>query len=624
MYKYIKNREDLDIKEFQGNLGRTMVISVDTEATDKDPIVAEWILFQIKLADQIYLFDSRTVDLNFLIYIIELINSSGKRVISHNSKYDLKMIFLGTGIFLKNNHDTMLVESFIYKGVGKVFYSLAELVEKYCNEILEKEVRSSFIAFKGELSTEQLTYSALDVEYLETIYDAQMELIFQRGLERIYTLEMNLVPVVARMELNGVFVDSDEWLALEAKAIEDRKKSFELILNTIVDNINFSKYDNGFVLAKAFYIPVRTKRERLTLESIVDASFLKDWLKENININSPKQLLNILNCIFHLKVKSTNEKILKDVNDKIIVPHILTYREHNKNITTYGSAWLNNISFATGRVHSEFLQNGTESGRFSSINPNLQQIPKDPEYRKPFKAPPGKLILGMDYSQQEYRLAGAISREPVIIDAYMHGKDMHTATASIIFGKKLEEVTKEERNVGKTINFAVLYGSTEFGLAYNLKIDTDTATSFLKAFYEGYPVLTAFKEAMEDAIIEKGYSSTILGRKRYWERPLMYIDFREMERLDKQIRREGFNHLIQGTGADVTKLAMIKMTEENPFGDSFKLVMQIHDEIVVEIDETIKDEAVKFGVKCMVDVFQPFLGNIPALVDPHVGDCWSK
>ena len=117
----------------------------------------------------------------------------------------------------------------------------------------------------------------------------------------------------------------------------------------------------------------------------------------------------------------------------------------------------------TGRIHSEFLQNGTTSGRFSSTNPNLQNIPADKEYRRPFKAPEGKLLLAMDYSQQEYRLAGAISKDPVIIDSYVNGKDMHTATASIIYNKKLENVTKEERNLGKTINFAVLYGSTAYG-----------------------------------------------------------------------------------------------------------------------------------------------------------------
>jgi DNA polymerase I len=624
MYKYIKDKQDLNIGEFQKQLGMTLVISLDTEASDKNPIGAEWILLQVKLLDQIYLFDARTLDRKFLTYIVALLNSSGKRIIAHNSKYDIKIIFLGTGILLSNVHDTMLIESFIYKGTGMVFYSLATLVSKYCNEYLDKEVRSSFISFKGELSSEQLTYSALDIEYLEKIYSGQMILVNQRGLDRVYDLEMNLVPVVAIMELNGVLVDKDAWLALEAKAKIDRDISYKSILDTILDTINFTKFKNGAELAERFFIPVKTKREKLALESLVDPSVLKDWLRENININSPKQLLNILTSVYKLKVKSTNEKILKDVKDDRIIPYVLKYREFNKKITTYGSAWLENINPITGRVHSEFLQNGTESGRFSSINPNLQQIPADPEYRKPFVAPPGKWMLGMDYSQQEYRLAGSISREPVIIDAYIRGKDMHTATAAIIFGKNLEDVTKEERSVGKTVNFAVLYGSTSFGLAYNLKIETDKAEQFLDAFYKGYPVLTKFKEAMESAIWEKKFASTLLGRKRYWEIPTFFHDYKEADRLESRVKREGFNHLVQGTGADVTKLAMIKMYRENPFGDLYKMVMQIHDEIVVEVDDSIKDEAVKFGVECMVDVFQPFLGTIPALADPHIGKHWSK
>jgi DNA polymerase I len=626
MYQYIKNKEELNLPQFFQHLGSSLTISLDTEASSKDPITAEWILLQIKLGDEIYLLDARNLDRKFLSYIVSLVVSSGRPILAHNSKYDTKVIFLGTGILLQNIHDTMLVESLLYRGLatGKVFYSLAELVQLYTGEVLDKDVRMSFVDFKGELSNEQLTYSALDVLYLENIYNKQLEYIAEKGLGNIRNLEMELIPALVAMELTGVFLDPAEWKKLETQAIVDRDISYIKVLDTIMNSIDFASYANGAVLADTFYVPVKTKKARLALESLVDTSVLKDWLRDNININSHKQLLAIFQKVYKMKVDSTDEKILKDVKDDRIIPHILSYRGYNKKITTYGEDFLKHIHPVTGRIHSEFLQNGTTSGRFSSTNPNLQNIPAEAEYRRPFKAPEGKLLLSLDYSQQEYRLAGAISKDPVIIDAYIKGKDMHTSTASIIYGVPLEEVTKEQRGVGKTINFAVLYGSTAYGLAFNLKIKPATAEEFLEKFYAGYPTLTIFKKAVEDAIWEKKYSSTVLGRKRYWDTKVFFNDYKEADRWEARLRREGFNHIIQGTGADVTKLAMIKLFKENPFGDSFKGVIQIHDEIVIEITKEVAQEAEIFGKKCMIDVFQPFLGSIPAAVDGHVDTCWTK
>ena len=348
-------------------------------------------------------------------------------------------------------------------------------------------------------------------------------------------------------------------------------------------------------------------------------------MRENININSSHQLLSILVGLYGLiDLESTNEKILKDIKDREIVPYILDYREHNKKITTYGEDFLKHIHPVTGRVHSEFLQNGCTSGRMSSTSPNLQNIPKEKRYRMPFKAPEGKKLITFDYSQMELRLAGAVSKDPVIINAYVNNKDIHATTASLIFNKKLEDTSKEERNLGKTINFGVLYGSTAYGLSFNLKIDLKMTEKFLILFYRGYPTLATFKREFESEVWKRKYSSTVMGRKRYWENKTFFADYKEADKYESRVKREAFNHALQGSGADVTKLAMIKMFKENPFGDSFKLVLQIHDEIVVEVTDEIANEAEIFGKKCMVNVFQPFLGKIPAVVDSHIEQCWTK
>lgn len=624
MYKYIKNKQDIKFEEFFQGLGGTLVISLDTEASSLDPFVAEWILLQVKLMDTIYLFDCRTLDKKFLTYIIDILNSSGKRILAHNAKYDMKIVFQGTGILLEKLHDTMITESLIYRGIGKTFYSLVDLVEKYTGEQISKDVRTSFEDMVGDISQEQLVYSALDVEHLEFIYNAQMSLIQERRMERVYDLEMNLIPAIVSMELNGIYLDGQMWLELKDIAVLGEQEALKNLLHKIGNKIDFSGFRDGAELADFFFVPVRTKKSRAALELITDTSNIKDWLLENINLRSHKQLKGILARTYKFKLDSTDEKTLRDLNDKEIVPSILDYRMYGKKISTYGEDFLKYINSVTGRVHSEFIQNGTVTGRFSSNNPNLQNIPADKEYRMPFRATAGRKLMTLDYSQQEYRIAGSVTGDEVIINAYKLGKDMHTATASIIFGKSLDEVTKEERSLGKTINFAVLYGSTATGLSYNLKISQEVAEGFLDKFSSGYRRLSIFKSLVEEEVWNRKYSTTLLGRRRYWEDKQFFSDYKEASKYESRVKREGFNHVIQGTGADVTKLAMLKIFRENPFGDKFKMVLQVHDEIVMEVDEDIVKDAEEFARNCMVNVFQPFLGEIPAEVGSTVGDCWSK
>lgn len=630
MYTYIKDKTEFPYSEFFTKLESSSTISIDTEASSLDVFSAKWLLLQIRVGGSTYLLDCRTLDNKFLSYIISIVKSSGRKVIAHNAKYDLKIIKQNTGILLDNIHDTMLVESFLFKGIGKVFYSLKELVEKYCGETLDKDIRESFILFSGDqLSEEQLVYSALDVHYLQTIHDKQMLEVKEKEIHKVYNLEMSLVPVVVSMEMHGVLLDVDAWKALENKALESRLHSGNLIREKIVTSIDYGKYANGLDMANSLSIPCKRKSEQKELEGITMMETLSGWVKEHINIDSPTQLKKVLTTVFGFNIESTDEKILKDIPDNTIIPLILDYRDAAKKTTTYGTDFLKHINTVTGRIHSEFIQQRADSGRFSSANPNLQNIPAkrtdgDPDYRSPFVSKPEHSLIALDYSQQEYRLAGAISQDPLIIEAYKLGKDMHTATASIIFEVPLDKVTKDQRSLGKTINFAVLYGSTEFGLSFKLKIDIDKAKEFLIRFYNGYPTLTIFKQLVENEIWKRKCSSTLLGRKRYFEDKVLYSDYKEARSYEGRVKREGFNHIIQGTGADVTKLAMVKMFRDNPFGEKYNISMQIHDEIVVEVRDDILEEAEKFSANCMISVFQPFLGEIPALVESRHGKCWSK
>jgi len=288
---------------------------------------------------------------------------------------------------------------------------------------------------------------------------------------------------------------------------------------------------------------------------------------------------------------------------------------------------------------------------FGSINP-VRLIAKSPTFwsgRSPFKSGTKDRVVSVEYvgdmevvamqtsartfladgywthnSQQEYRLAGAISKEPKIIEAYVDGFDMHTATAANRFMKGLEDVTKDERNKGKAINFTILYGGTEYALGKNLNIPKNEALEILEQFLNNYPMLAKFKQMAGSKIIELGYSVTMMGRRRYWKGLPAFSTPQEIVNYENRMKREGINHIIQGTGADVTKLSMLEMFDNNPFGDMFIPILQVHDEIVAEVHDSVIKEAEAFMCYSMEKAFQPFLGVIPAKVDSKLSKRWTK
>jgi DNA polymerase-1 len=349
---------------------------------------------------------------------------------------------------------------------------------------------------------------------------------------------------------------------------------------------------------------------------------MREWMKQNFNVGSTYQVQAVLG-LTGVHVKSTNKKVLEKLKRTEIIENLLELSESEKRISTYGRNVLEFISPVTGRIHSEFLDNGTATGRLSSGNPiNLQNIPNAPGYRESFIASPEYDWLSLDYSQQEFRLAGAISGEKLIIDAYMAGADMHTATASLIYGKPLREISKQERFIGKTANFTIIYGGTEYALGKNLGLDEKTSLKILKAFNDGYPTFSKFKEYVEAKILEYGYSTTVLGRRRYNVPKPTYMNNNEYMQYSNRVKREGFNMIIQGTAADITKIAMLNISRNNPFGEKLRMLIQVHDEINLEAHKSISKDAVEFIKEEMLKAEQPFLGEIPAAVDALVGEHW--
>jgi DNA polymerase I-like protein with 3'-5' exonuclease and polymerase domains len=347
-----------------------------------------------------------------------------------------------------------------------------------------------------------------------------------------------------------------------------------------------------------------------------------------LNLNSGAQFRKILeyNGIF---VPSANKKELEGHKQHEVIRDYLNFKPYTKRISSYGKDFLAKINPKTGRIHATFNQLGTRSGRWSCNNPNLQQIPKeiddDPEarYRECFIARPDHILLTADYNQAELRLLGAVAKEPEFINGYINGLDMHRLTASHIYGVDYDVVTKEQRSRGKSINFAIVYGSTAWGLAWNFGIPIEEGEVQLESYFAAYPYIDRFIEKAGEKIWELKYSITPFGRKRFFEVPKYYEDGDEREKIKKSMIRRGINTIIQGGSADILKLALVDIYNKNPFGDLLKLLLTVHDEGVWEVHESIAEEAEEFVVSTLEEAEQVYLGDIPAKADSLLSHTWS-
>lgn len=383
--------------------------------------------------------------------------------------------------------------------------------------------------------------------------------IKKRGLEFVFNdIEKPLISVIKEMEKNGVKIDKDN--------LADLSKKYHKMLSK-----------NEAAIFKA--------------------------AGEDFNVNSPKQLADILFEKMGLTYKgmrktstgkySTKVEVLHKLESEghEIVGQILEYRELQKLLSTYIDNLPKMVS-DDGRLRAHFAQTGTTTGRLSSNDPNLQNIPvgseKGRKIREAFVAEKGNILMGFDYSQVELRIAAFLSKDEKLIEAFKTGKDIHTAVASEVFDVDVEDVDKEQRRQAKIINFGILYGMGVSALQKNLGTDRKTAQEFYNKYFEKYTGLAKYIEKIKNETRDKGYTETLYGRRRYFEgfnSPLPFIR--------SQAERMAINAPIQGTQADLIKLAMVKIDdflEKNKLSGKVKLILQIHDEVIYEADEKIAKE----------------------------------
>lgn len=623
MYRLVTRNEN--IKELIESIKKSDRIGLDTEANSRFAMLAKPLLLQIKAGKDIFIINL-VKDSKLGYYTINLIDSQKKLCIFHNAKYDLKIIKKFSGIWLRNIYDTFTGEILIHQGIGKQYYSLNDLTEHYFKVTLDKDIRETFENSNGNFTQEQLLYSSLDVLYLEQIMDKQVEILTEQKQTDVLNLEMGLLPVVAEMEWNGVLIDKEKWTSNIAGTIIDANNLNIKLKEILGENLKITgtAYDM-FDLLKM--LP-KTKKGRNRLIEIKEEEQILKEILDTVNFNSTAQLKAVITKVFNIPVPNTQEKtILKYKNTCNFIKVLLEYREVEKKNTTYGENILELINPETGRIHAEFNQLGTVTGRFSCNKPNLQQVPQNNAYRSPFIARPGYKIITADYSQAELRLLAAVSRDPVMTKAFIDGIDLHKTTASILFEVPVEKIDDIQRKAGKTLNFAVVYGTSEYGLYNNFGIPIEEGREYLRKYFskDGYYILGNFIHLAGNKILELKYSLTPYGRKRFFEHKILYTDWFEKRKEIDSIKRQGINHIIQGGSADIVKLSMLEIGLTNPFGsDNFMLLMQVHDEIVIEVKEELVEDAKKFVNDVMVRNEQMFLKNIPAVVDIHVANCWKK
>jgi len=522
-----------------------------------------------------------------------LLESESRYKIGHNLKYDAHVL-ANHGITLRGmRHDTML-ESYVWNSVAtrhdmdSTALRYLELTTITYEDVAGKGAKQ--IPFAQVSIDRAGEYAAEDADVTLRLHRTLWPAIeHQFLLKRLYEeFEQPLVGVLQRMERRGVLIDR-EMLRLQSSELARRA-------------------------------------EELETEAHAEAG-------TDFNLDSPKQLQQILFEKMQIPVlrktptgqPSTAEDVLEELADAYALPRlILDYRSIAKLRSTYTEKLPLQVNAGTGRVHTSYHQAVAQTGRLSSTDPNLQNIPiRTPEgrrIRKTFIAPPKHVLLAADYSQVELRIMAHLSADAGLLGAFEANLDVHQATAADVFGVSLDSVSSDQRRSAKAINFGLIYGMSAFGLAKQLGIDRSSAQRYVDLYFERYPGVKAYMDRTREQAKEAGFVETVFGRRLYLP------DIRSSNRaLQQYAERSAINAPMQGTAADLIKLAMIHVDAwcEYESAGKAQLIMQVHDELVLEVREEAVAAVTDAVRRCMTDAGRGAL-CVPLKVDVGIGQNWDE
>ena len=596
-YEAVLTREQLD--HWLAQLAASDHFAFDTETDSLDPLQANLIGISLCAAPRhaCYIPLAHTAPgaprqlpmAEVLDALCPYLTDAGRAKVGQHGKYDLHVLHRH-GIDVQGYADDTMLQSFVLDS------SQRHDMDSLAKRVLGIDTISySDVAGKGakqisfaEVSVEDATrYAAEDADITLRLYRAQApQLAEVPALEGVYRdIEMPLVPVLERIEANGVMIDVAE---LRRQSADLGKRMLE-------------------AQQKATALAGRT-----------------------INLDSPKQLGALLFDELKLPAMvktpsgapSTNEEALEAIADQHELPRvILEYRGLAKLRSTYTEKLPEMVDPATGRVHTSYHQAGAATGRLASSDPNLQNIPIRTEdgrrIRRAFIAPPGRKLLACDYSQIELRIMAHLSEDPALLRAFDSGDDVHRATAAEVFGRKPEEVTPNERRAAKAINFGLMYGMSAFGLAKQLGVSRGEAQDYIGLYFSRYPGVREYMERTREQARGQGYVETVFGRRLY----LPYIHSRnQTQRAGAE--RAAINAPMQGTAADIIKRAMASIDGWlQAHREQALMILQVHDELVFEADEGFIPMLTEAVTQRMAGAAQL---RVPLVVDSGTGQNWDQ
>ena len=591
-YQLIENEDDLlKLRDF---FLTKEILSLDTETTSTNAIDAELVglSFAVEEHQAFYVpIPENREEAQKRVEIFRSVYENEKILkIGQNLKYDLEVL-RNYDIELKGKMwDTMIAHYLIQPELRHNMDYMAEIYLNYQTIHIDELIGAKG---KNQRSMRELDpkevyeYAAEDADITLQLKNKLEPELKKQGAEKLfYEIEMPLMPVLAEMEMTGVCLDTDS-LAETSKQLTQRMLDIEQRIYELAG--------------------------------------------EHFNIASPKQVGDILFDKLKIIDKAkktkkgqyvTSEEVLQQLRHKHeIVGLILDHRGLKKLLGTYIEALPKLINPRTGHIHTSFNQTITATGRLSSSDPNLQNIPirgeDGKEIRKAFIPEPGCLFFSADYSQIELRVMAHLSQDPQMIEVFREGKDLHAATAANIYKKPIEEVTRDERTKSKRANFGIIYGITVFGLAERLDIPRDEAKMLIDGYFDTFPQVHDYMEKSKEVARQQGYVTTLFGRRRYLP---------DINSANSVVRgfaeRNAINAPIQGTAADIIKVAMIHIFQRfKTEGIKSKMILQVHDELNFSVYPDEKEKVEHIVLEEMQNAYQM---AVPLVADSGFGDNWLE
>jgi DNA polymerase-1 len=589
-YRLVNGRAEL--ASAVAELSEQAAVGFDTETTALDPYRGRMRLMQFSAPGGVaYIIDldgfrrsDGAPDLDALAPLCRLLAAPRPVKVAHNAKFDAKWTKHLSGVELGGIFDTMLASQLVSAGESEDRHSLAAVAARYLDETVDKSEQRS--DWSGELSASQLEYAARDAALMLPLRDRLIELLKRDELVRVAQLEFECVVPVACLELAGIFLDAARWR--EQLAIVEKRRAI------LAEELQVMLAEESS--QQSFFGPVRN----------------------DINLDSHVQLTKALKRRgIEVADGTRNWKLQPLAAEHEEIRVLLEYRTVQKALTSYGENILNEINPVTGRIHANFHQIGAPTGRFACTNPNVQQVPHAVEYRRCFRAPEGRKLVIADYSQIELRILAHVTEDKGFIDAFNSGADLHRVTAAQVFNTPLAEVTKEQRDFAKRLNFGVVYGIGAQRFSMMTGMPLAEAEGILARYFQTYRGLdTWLRDAARRAVRERT-ARTMSGR-------LARFNFDAEDRQAASLaQRNGKNMPIQGASADILKRAL-RLLHERLKETTARLVNIVHDEIVVEADAVEATEIARTVEEAMCAAGEEYVTRVPVKVETEVADEWVK